>query len=220
MPSAAAKKKATALALPQDVGSSKRGRPMPGKADLRRYVMHKVHGMSPEEIAERTKCSPIAVQESINYVTEYKGYYSNELLQTKIIEVTMEHMEQVGKVWTGGLNAKKKEKDGRVVADTTTRLKTVESIRSMVEVVQPKAPGVQLNQQFNNPAGGPGGQFSPGMSFESRLRAIREKRGLKNEDAVEVLEGQTGEDGESLEDELDGIGVDLDEGDEEEGSDE
>jgi hypothetical protein len=49
------------------------------------------------------------------------------------------------------------------------------------------------------------------MSFESRLRSIREKRGLKNEDEEVIVDAIDADTDQSVEEELSDIGVDLEE---------
>ena len=51
------------------------------------------------------------------------------------------------------------------------------------------------------------------MSFESRLRRIRENRGLKNEDVAEDVIDAEDEPEQTLEEELSDIGINLDDAD-------
>lgn len=131
----------------------------------------------------------------------------------KANEAVLESMNKVPKVFARGLEAKKRDKTGRQVHDVATQLRTVDTMRSFAEMGQPRAPVVQQNQQFNYNGGRAG--FAPGMSFESRLRTIRERRGLSNGDEEDtVLEGEVVDEVQSLEEELEGIGIDLDDADE------
>ncbi len=202
--------------IPRETG--KRGRPAPGVADRKRWVMFKVHGKPVEEIANICHCSPIAVQESIDYMEQYRLYYSNDLLETKIRETAMERMDAVGTVFDGGLKANKsvQQRDGRSksMPDWGTRLKTVETMKSLIESVQPKAAGIQLNQQFNNGQGGPG--FGPGLSFEAMLRKKREAAGMANDQEVDIIDAEVSQEDE-IEDEFADFGGSGDEDEDEEG---
>lgn len=211
--------KSTALTVPAPPREG--AKPKPGRMDIRRWVMATVSGMSTAEIATRTGVSPQIAQASIDRVKEYRGFYSNDLLQSRLIEVAMDQLGNVGKVWNRGMKATKRDnKSQRMVADVLVQLKTVDSVRSFVETVQPKGPGIQLNQQFNNGGGGNGHGTGTGMSFEARLREQRAKRGLTNTEGVTDRTTDDASDGQTLEEELEGIGVDLDDAeDEDEGDD-
>lgn len=210
--------KANALALVTTGFAT--NRMTPRAMDLKRWVMHKT-GMPLEEIASRTRSSLVLCQTSIEFVEQYKRAYSPDLLSTKVIQVTMDRMDKVGKVWDEGLKAKRYQEVGNgkrrrtvQVVDHSERRKTVESIKNLMETVQPRGPGIQVNQQFNNGHSGDGPHRGPGMSFESRLRHIREQKGLGNEERDVIPDAEDLEDA-TLEEELEGIGVDLEEGDDE-----
>ena len=176
--------------------------------------------MTIEDIAEREHVTVLRVQESIDRMKEYSFRHSNEVVALRVNELFIQKIEKMGKVFDRGLMAKKSIRVGRDkfkdVPDVAMQLKAVETIKSMQEIAQPKAPLVQNNTQFNNNLNSPG--YQPGMSFESRLRIAREKRGMKNEEADEIIDAVEVDDGPTLEEEFEGIGVDLAEG--EEGEDE
>lgn len=218
----------TALALMPILSEKddKRARKDPGPRDRRRWFQVVGKGMPVEEVAKIEGVLPITVQNSIDLMKEWRHRNSNENVALKVNELFISHLDGVSKVFKTGLGAKKQIQIGRTkagitkfkdVPDVAMQLKTVETIKSLQELAQPKVPLVQTNQQFNtNVGGGNGnGEYHSGMSFESRIRMLREKRGMKNEEELEELEeadilGET-----SVEDELSDIGINLDEGDEE-----
>ena len=182
-------------------------------ADRRRWFLYVGKQMTIEDIAGQENVSVPIVQRSIDTMKEYRYRHSNEMVALRVNEVVIEKLDSVGEVFDRGLNAKKMVPIGggrhKAMPDVAMQLKTVETIKSLQEVAQPKAPLVQNNTQFNNNnVGNPG--FQPGMSFESRLRLVREKRGLKNEDEEVILDAAEVNDDQSVEDELSDIGVDID----------
>jgi hypothetical protein len=173
--------------------------------------------MTIEDISGQEGVAQSIVQQSIDRCKEYRYRCSNEMVALRVNEVVIEKLDGVGEVFDRGLTAKKFVPAGggkfRNVPDIAMQLKTIETIKSLQEVAQPKAPLVQNNTQFNNNLNAPG--YQPGMSFESRLRSIREKRGLKNEDEEVIVDAIDADTDQSVEDELADIGVDLEEGEEE-----
>lgn len=173
--------------------------------------------MTIEDIAARENVSVQRVQESIDCVKEYSFRHSNDMVALRVNELFIQKIDRVAKVFDRGLMAKKRVPAGKgkyvTVADVGMQLKTVETIKSMQEIAQPKAPLVQNNTQFNNNLNPSG--YQPGMSFEARLRQVRERRGLKNEEEAVILDAAEVDGESTLEEELEGIGVDLDDGDEE-----
>ncbi len=198
MPKAAVstrRRKNTDLAVYVPELAGKKGaavKPRPSEADRVRWVMFKAHGKPIEEIAELTHTTAIAVQKSINEMENYQSYYSISALETKTIETVMNQMDGVGKVFNDGLKANKSISIGggktKSVTDWSTRLKTAETIKSLMETVRPKGPGIQFNQQINTADSGT--TFASGMSFEAMLRKKREQYGLANYQEVETVEAE------------------------------
>lgn len=161
------------------------------------------------------------IHDSIDVCREYRYQNSNENVALAINEQVLSLIPQVGQVFADGLGAVKylPQRNGRFkkVDDHAIRLKTIETMKSLQEVAQPKAPLVQNNTQFNNNVQGGGAAFAPGMSFEARLRKMREAKGLSNDDSIAgVSENAADADqDQSVEDELSDIGVDLDDDEEE-----
>lgn len=100
----------------------------------------------------------------------------------------------------------------RKVPDHKMRMAAIETQRTLLETTRPKGVGVAINQQFNNgvPTGGPGA----GISFESRLRQARERKGLVNVQEIESAEDAAMTTEEELAAEFEDFGGD-EEGDEE-----
>ena len=142
------------------------------------------------------------------------------MVHLKVNEKVLEALDGVGKVFRTGLSAKKHLPIGggkfKAVDDVALQLKTVETIKSLHEVTQPKAPLVQNNTQFNSNFSNQNASH-PGTSFESRLRKIREQRGLSNDEGVRVGYAEDPSEDQSVEDELSDIGIDLEDDDTEEG---
>jgi len=182
-----------AVYVPELAGKNRAAvKPSPTESDRVRWVMFKAHGKPIEEIAALTGSTAIAVQKSINEMENYQSYFSVSALETKTIETVMNQMDGVGKVFNEGLKANKSISLGggktKSVTDWGTRLKTAETIKSLMETVRPKGPGIQFNQQINTAE--PGATFASGMSFEAMLRKKREQYGLANEQEVETVEAE------------------------------
>lgn len=160
--------------------------------DRRRWWLHIGKGMSVEEIASMEKVAPTTIQGSIDCMEQYKFSMQNEMLHLKVVETALKQMDSVHVVLQESMKAKKvvhvNAETGKVteVADTAMRLKAVETVRGFIETVQPKGPGIQLNQQFNNAGAGAG--VSSGMSFEAVLRKKREERGMVNGQGINDTE--------------------------------
>lgn len=208
---ATAKKSAAIVKARLKSKPARRAMPSPSALDMHRWTQVEVMGLSIEQIAALGKTNVLNVQDSIDYIKEWKFRHSTGMLETKLIEVTMAQMDGVSRVFDQGLKAEKvvyvNQKTGKVkkAPDMGMRLKTVEGIRSLVETSLPKGPAVQLNQQFNN--GMPGSGFGPRMSFEAILREKREARGLVNAQEAEILQAEMTH-AESVADEFKDLGGD------------
>jgi hypothetical protein len=99
------------------------------------------------------------------------------------------------------------------VIDHHTRIKTLDSFKSLLEAVRPKGVGVQVNTQINNPANQPAA-VPRGFDFESRLRMIRKEKGLTDDEGMIDGEFDEVDDQESLANEMAEIGIELPDEDE------
>jgi hypothetical protein len=175
-------------------------------------------GKSVEEIAAIEKVNVVQIQESLDYIKEWRYNNRLSLLTPKVISVLMREVEGMGDVFHRGMKATKvvhiNKDTGKIktVPDIAMQLKTTGEMRALIESVSPKTPLLQNNTQINN--GMPGHSFSNGMSFEALLRRKREQRGLANDQEVDVIDApQTRE--EEIADEFAEFGGD--EGEDEEG---
>lgn len=186
----------------------------PGPIDRRRWFMHIGLSMTVEEIANQEDCNPVIVQRSIDCCKEYRYRCSNEMVALRVNEVVLGQLAGVGTVFGQGLKAKKLVPAGhgeyKSVADIAMRLKTVETMKSLQEISQPRAPVIQNNAQFNNNFPG-GGSSAPGMSFEARLRIARERRGMVNDEAANVIDAEEADIDQTLDEEMEDMGIDLNE---------
>jgi hypothetical protein len=80
------------------------------------------------------------------------------------------------------------------VPDHETRLDAVKQTGDLAAALRAKGGGVNIVNAFGVPGGnGNGGQ---NRSFEQRVRELREKRGLRNDDsAMDIMEAEVIEDG-------------------------
>jgi hypothetical protein len=170
--------------------------------------------MTVEEIAARHDVSVAAVEASIEYVQEWKLSHSNDLVDTAINQVFLDVVNDTRGVFKRGMQAKRRDAKGRLVHDSATQLKTVDTLRNFVEAARPKVPVVQNNMQFNNGAGGSAPGPSSAGSFEAWLRNKRAEQGLDNGEDYIDAEGAANEE-QSAEDELADIGIDISEEEEE-----
>jgi len=197
--------------------------PSPGPTDLKRWYLMEVDGLSVDQIAAKQGRKPFEVQASIDYIKEWEFRNSMRMLNAKTVSVAMNNLDGVDRVFGQGLKADKvifvNKETGAVkkAPDIATRLKTVESIRSFIETVQPKAPGLQLNQQFVG--GQVAGGYGSAVSFESILRKKREARGLINSQDAEIIHAEMTHE-EQIADEFKDFGGSGDDEDDDEDEDE
>jgi len=189
--------------------------PAPAGADLRRWFLYEGQGMSVQDIAAREKNTrPDIVQASLDYIKEYMFRNQTQVLNAETVQMARERLGDASMALKGAMKADKvvhvDRETGKIktVPDHAMRIKGVMETRRIIETMQPRQPGVMLNQQFNSNVAVNG--YRPGMSFESRLRFLREKRGMKNEDEFtgEIIEASDDE-GSTVEEELAEIGIDL-----------
>lgn len=200
----------------------KRPVPTPGHTDLHRWFQAEALGMSVEQIAAKEGRKTFHIQASLDYVKEWKMRNRVDMIETKFVEVAFAQMDGVSKALSEGLKAEKvihvNRETGEITKapDIAMQLKSVAEVRSMVETVQPKTPGVQLNQQFN--AGLTLNGMPAGNSFEAILRKKREARGLLNAQNDEAIDAEVSE-AEQISDEFKDLGGDLDDEDDDEDDD-
>lgn len=213
------KSKSTALTTYRRLDLSRRYLPPPAGADLRRWFLYEGQGMSVIDIAAREgNTKPEIVQASIDYIKEYQFRNHIGMLNAKTVQVAMERLDDVSTTLKGALKADKvvhvdrETGELKKAPDWGTRLKAAAENRAMIETMQPRTPGVMVNQQFNTAVAGYSG--GGGMSFESVLRRKREMKGLANEQEVDTVDAELTHE-EQIADEFKDFGGDEDDDGEE-----
>lgn len=197
----------------------------PKKRDKDIYLLSR-RGWSDDALATQFKLNPLTVKEARDRYQLYRDSLATDEQDLALAEMVARVMPKSEKVLVDAMKADRhiltKSGGTKKVADHETRLKAVEMVKGIIETSRPKGGGIQINTQVNSNQ--PGGGVQQGVrsfDFEARLRTIREKKGLKN-DEVEIADGEY-EDGEEVDvlgDELAEMGIELDEDDDEEEDDE
>ncbi len=195
----------------------------PQKKDRDLWLMKK-RGWSDDELATRFGVSIDKVRQAVDRWELHRSGFANEEIDMAINQMAVSLLPKAQKVLEQGMLAQKTQtvhKGKKVITtrviDHSTRLKTLDSFKSLLEAVRPKGVGVQVNTQINNPSNQPA-PTPRGFDFESRLRLIRQEKGLTNDEGT--LDGEVVEvdEQESLANEMSEIGIELpdDEDDDEE----
>lgn len=172
-----------------------------------------------EEIAARDRVGEDTIRKSIDAVEIYRMSGAYEEVDISWNHMALRLVEDQESVLRSAMVAEswRTMKDGTEIPipDHATRLKAIEVVKDLAVVSRPKAPMNQVNVQ-TNVANGTHGSNGGGLSFESRLREIRERRGMGQLGSgqpllIESAPEQT--QAEKVAAELDDIGIDLDEDD-------
>lgn len=166
---------------------------IPQSPDERRYNAY-LAGTSPEELAARENVRLVTIQRSIDAMAARRQRFSEDALQTTMREMAMSQLPAVAQAIKLGLEAVIELKQTEVDAsgqsstlyiqkpDHATHWKAIQALESLIEVIQPRTPQVQVNansstniQQNTLHAVGVNGQP---LSSESIIRQIRHERGL------------------------------------------
>lgn len=157
----------------------------PTARDRRRYALAK-RGHTTEEIAGLEATSTDAIEKSILKVTLYNDAYSHEMVDIGVNELVLARLDLIGDTIDRSLAAKRQVPDGNGGMieewDHDTGLKAIKTMKELVESIRPKGSGVNVNVQQNNLTQNNIGE----RSFEERLRAIRERNGLSNDDPATI----------------------------------
>lgn len=145
-------------------------------------------GETPEAIATRENVSVFAVKDAILAVDTYQKRVGHDMVHMRINEAIIDHVDDASRVIREGMVAMQnivlRNADGsqsiEQVIDYEMRRKHVETFTKLIDIIQPKTPPVAVNVTQNNANISGGG----GRSFEERLRSIREKNHLRNDEAV------------------------------------
>ena len=184
---------------------------------MTRWFLVRKQKYSADAVAAMHNVDPITIQSSIDYVEEYRAQTSDDLVLMKVNEVAMDLLDEGKLVISEAMKARRvigtyKNGKPKYEPDTALRLRAQDRVTELIRITRPTGPAFQQNLQINNGQGAP--HLAPeGMSFEARLRRIREKKGMAND--AEVIEGTMEENEEqTVEDELSDIGIDLEEDEE------
>lgn len=207
----------TALALIQAAPMSRESRnSKPSKKDRDRYLLSR-RGWTAEALAGREGVKEHIIKASIEKYQLYRDSLDVTEQDLVLAEMTSRIAPKAEKVLSDAMKAEHTVNVGRgqkvimkKVADHTTRIKAVETWKSIVETGRPKGGGIQINTQVNNGKDGAGTPTSTrGFDFEARLRDIRERKGLKNDESVIEADFDDAEETDALADELAEMGIEL-----------
>jgi hypothetical protein len=165
------------------------------KRDTSVVALHLL-GHDEDTIATRLKLDVVTVQRSLLKYFKQKFSGSEEMVALRVNSMTLDRLEQVDLLIKEGLSATRAiiDGEGKEIGrepDLTTRTKMAHLLREWKQAVTPKTPLINqtLNQnnQQNNFNGG-----TKGLNMEGRLRAIREKNGLRNDedDSSNVIDAE------------------------------
>lgn len=181
-------------------------------ADRKRWLLLGT-GMEIEEIAARQKVTVHRVRDSIAKMAMYLKANSHEIVDARVNELALAKLEKFSGFMDEAMTALKTLSDGKTqVRDLEPGFKAMKLLKDLIESIRPKGAGVavQVNTQVN---GGGGGVGANSQSFEERLRKIRERNNLRNDDVAETINA-TVVDEDSARDESEDDAEDEDEGDE------
>lgn len=193
----------------------------PTKKDRDLWLMKK-RGWSDDDLGTRFGMKIDAVRKAVDRWELHRASFANEEIDMAINQMAVSILPKAQRVLEQGMTAQKsevfykgKKAITRKVADHHTRIKTLDSFKSLLEAVRPKGVGVQVNTQINNPANQQP-EAPRGFDFESRLRLIRQEKGLTNDEGTQEGEYDEVDDRESLAGEMAEIGIELPPEDDEE----
>lgn len=203
----------TSLAMTLVTSKSERAS-KPSKKDKNRYLLSR-RGWTPEQLAGRENVKETVIKDSIARYQLYRDSLAIDEQDLHIAEMTQRLMPGAEKVLVGAMAAKRTVyvgKRARQVVDHDTRIKAVETIKSLMETGRPKGGGININTQVNNGHGEGGAPLAVrGFDFEARLRNIREKKGLVNDEEIPDAEFEDVQS--TAAEELADIGIDIEDDD-------
>jgi hypothetical protein len=183
------------------------------KRDSAVAALHRI-GIDEETIASRLHITTLAVQKSLLkwYKQQMEG--STELVQIRVNEMALANLELVNALIRDGLTATraiKNDKDEIIGSepDFAMRKSMAALLKEWTQAVIPKGPLISQNINQNNQQN----NFNSvkGHNMEGRLRAIREKNGLRNDDVDDANADDNTIDAEFEDDDNDTEGDELDE---------
>jgi hypothetical protein len=151
-------------------------------------------GHCEEEISAILGCSLIQAQQGIITVNAWMASVGNDILNAKANEEAMIGIEGTGKALQEARQASrviappKYDDEGNMVAeaftvpDHQTRLEAIKVTAQFAKEFRPPANTIINAGNTTNIVGGNGGGGGKSNSFENRVRVIREKHGLHNDE--------------------------------------
>lgn len=189
----------------------------PSKKDRDRFILSR-KGWTTEQLAVRENVKETVIKDSITKYQLYKDSLGFDEQDLHLAEMNARLMPGAEKALAGAMQAKRTiytGKKARQVIDHDTRIKAVDTWKTIMEMSRPKGGGISINTQVNNGNQGGGAPTATrGFDFEARLRNIREKKGLVNDEVIpdaEFLDVQS-----TAAEELADIGIDIDEDEDDE----
>ena len=189
----------------------------PTATDRRRWLLSS-QGMSPEEISVRTNSKVQSVKDSLIKMGAYFQANSHQVVDARVNELALSKLDKASQMLDEAFEAIRYGSDGKPILDPvtakplpdfSTALKAFKAIKDFIEAIRPKGSAVAL--QVNNNSGNT--TIMTGVrSYEERLRAARERNGMRNDDEVPVIQAEEVEaDYDESEEEFDEDASDADE---------
>ena len=179
----------TELAIsPRRNGNGRSATVKPNAADRSRWFLFRKH-MAIEEIAKRHNVSIAAVQTSIDRMESYNAQTSNELVDMRRNEMAIRLADKAEAVFSRAMDAQivvrrenKKNPNKTVIVskdpDHKTQIEAAKQVKELMEATIPKGGGVNIVNQQNT---GIVADSARRLTFEERLRQIRQDHGMRND---------------------------------------
>jgi hypothetical protein len=177
----------------------------------------KKKGWTDDQLAVRFKMTELAVKAAIGRHELWRAQFDNAEVDLEVNRLIIgQALPQAAKVLIDGMKATTTENVGRgknvimrKVADHATRLKSVEMMKTLMDTTRPRGGGIQFNQQINAAGGQQDGAVSGrGFDYETRLRQIRESKGISNDAGIPDADFEDVEQG-GIAEELAKIGIEI-----------
>jgi hypothetical protein len=173
---------------PRRNGNGRSATVKPNAADRARWFLFRKHIVI-EEIAKRHGVTVQKVQTSIDRMESYNAQNSNELVDMRMNELVLNQADQMEKALAGALNAEviirrpnaKNPNKSVIVSrdpDYKTRLEALGKATDLAASLRPKGGGVNIAVQQNT---GVVADSARRLTFEERLRQIRQEHGMRND---------------------------------------
>jgi hypothetical protein len=192
------------------------------KRERELWLMRK-KGWTDDQLAARFHMKETDVKAAIGRHELWRAQFDNAEVDLEVNRMIIgKVLPEMGKVLLDGMKATTMENVGlgkkvimRKVADHATRLKSVEMAKTIMDTTRPRGGGIQFNQQINASGGQQDGAASGrGFDYETRLRQIRESKGIANDAGIPDAEYEDVDD-DKLADELGEIGIEIPDEDDE-----